>query len=76
MSNDFGKLTSKTDEFEKANRPAELDEEVYIAVVATFVTGERPEESDKRATPNASNVCRLSRSAFRISARRLIVQNH
>jgi uncharacterized protein (DUF433 family) len=44
LSDDFGKLTPPTDELEKANRPAELDEEVYIAVNAAFVTDERPEE--------------------------------
>jgi hypothetical protein len=40
LSNDLGKLAPKTNELEKANRPAELDQQVNIAAEATLVTSE------------------------------------
>jgi hypothetical protein len=40
----LAKLALEPDEFEQANRPIELNEEIDIAVLATFVAGERAKQ--------------------------------
>ena len=43
MADELAKLPLQSDEFEEADRPAELDEEIHVAVLAAFIAGEGTE---------------------------------
>jgi hypothetical protein len=44
VADEVAKLPLKANEFKEANRPAKLNEQVDIAIVSTFIAGERPEQ--------------------------------
>jgi hypothetical protein len=53
MADEFTKLTLQADEFKQANGSVEFNEQIDIAVISTFIAGERTEQ---RQTGNAEGI--------------------
>ena len=53
MADEFTKLTLQADEFKQANGSVEFNEQIDIAVISTFIAGERTEQ---RQTSNAEGI--------------------
>ena len=53
MADELAKLALQADEFKEANRPTELNEQINVAILTTFIAGERTE---KRQTGNAEGI--------------------
>jgi hypothetical protein len=54
VTDELSELPLQADELKEADRPAELDEEIDVAVLAAFVAGERTEKGqtgDNRRRP-------------------------